>query len=122
MAESTGADPDYHWGPGDVFSQDHNECEVQGDLCHHGTYPNEFRNLLQRMESKIDAAFSDFGAKLQNLESRVTSLEQNPHPGPSTPSSSSSGDSSVDGKRKHRTPPELQVSSYDYYVFNRGRA
>ena len=65
---------------------------------------NNLRDLLQRMERRIDAAFTEFSHKLTDIETRVSAIEQrpsNPLSSPSTPSSSSSG--------RRRTPPELQV-------------
>ena len=60
------------------------------------------------MEGKIDSLFSEFSTKLQNIESRITSLEQTSSPSSSSGTGSSDG-SSADGKRKRRTPLELQV-------------
>lgn len=70
-------------------------------------------DFMQHMENRIEAAFTEFSSKLESIETRVTSIEQNPHPVPSTPSSSSS-DSSSDSKRNRRSPPELQVCSHSW--------
>lgn len=87
----------------------HNECDDEHEhRSRSSTRQNTFRDLIQQMESKIDTAFSDINSKLQNIEFRLSSLEERPPPSVPTPSSSS-GDSSVESKRKRRTPPELQV-------------
>ena len=99
------ADQNYPWGPGDMLPEntyDHNQLQPRNVSQHSG-----FRNLIQQMENKIDSAFSDFNFKLQKIESRMTTMENNPIPS-SSPCGSSS-DSSCDGKRKRRTPLELQV-------------
>lgn len=68
----------------------------------------EIRDLFQKMEGKIDSAFQDLNSKLMNFEERVTLLEQN-SPSSSSLSTSISNENSLDGKRKKRSPSELQV-------------
>lgn len=101
MAGSSG---EFRWGPGDTLPRD---CETTTD-----DFLDEFRSCMQKMESKIDTLYSDFSTKLQNIESRVTSLEQTSHLSIPSSSTSSSDNSSADCKRKRRTPPELQVCTF----------
>ena len=98
-------DSGYRWGPGDMLPQNDAPCLHQSEM---DSSHNNLRDLLQRMERRIDATFTEFSHKLTDIETRVSAIEQcpsNPLSSPSTPSSSSS----EDGKRRRRTPPELQV-------------
>ena len=60
--------------------------------------------MLQSLEEKIDSKFSEFTAKLTNMENRMTSLESK-----ESCVSSSSDSSSSSGRRKKRSPSDLQV-------------
>lgn len=95
MTEHEEDDEEYQWGPGDILPE-HDRIE---------NMYGEVRDLFQKMEDKIDSAFLDVNSKLENVEARVALLEQNS----STLSTSVSSKSSSDGKRKRRSPSELQV-------------
>ena len=63
--------------------------------------------MLQSLEEKIDSKFSEFSAKLKNIDDRIKLLKE------SCVSSSPSGSdsSSSSRKRKKRNPSDLQVCS-----------
>ena len=61
------------------------------------------RDFFQRMESEIDAAFSELDRKLENIEARVAVIEQNPLAPPQSPSTSSSSSNDY-RKRKTHSP------------------
>jgi hypothetical protein len=112
MSESGYQPTNYCWRPGEALPR-----HQEGEELPNSNYTSEFgenfsgfRDLFQRMESKIDAAFSEFDRKLESIEARVAVIEQRPL-APESPSTSSSS-SSDDRKRKRRTPPELQVTEY----------
>ena len=90
-------DPDCQWGPGQTIPQSdlpHNE-QATSLTC-------ELRSLFQEMESKVNAAFADIKSKIDNIDARVSAVEQRQcHSGSSSPTTSSSKGSS-DGKRKRR--------------------
>ena len=67
-------------------------------------------NMLQSLEEKIDSKYSEFSAKLKNIDDRIKLLES---PKESWVSSSPSGSdsSSSSRKRKKRNPSDLQVCS-----------
>ena len=106
---------DYCWRPGEALP-----TREEGEGLPNSSYTSSaesgenfsgFSDLFQRMESKIDAAFSELDRKLENIEARVTVIEQRPLAPPQSPSTSSSS-SNDNRKRKRRTPPELQVTKY----------
>lgn len=80
-----------------------------GDILPENDTYGEIRDLIQNMESKIDSAFLDINSKLENIDSRVTLMEKNPPPSSNLSASTSTSGSSFDGKRKRRSPSELQV-------------
>ena len=70
----------------------------------------QYLNMLQSLEEKIDSKFSEFSAKLKNIDDRIKLLESAKE---SCVSSSPSGSdsSSSSRKRKKRNPSDLQVCS-----------
>ena len=110
--ESDRQSDDYYWLPGDTLPHQQEE----GRSISYNSGDNFcVRDFVQRMESKIDVAFSEFGQKLQDIEARVTAIEQRPPAPPESPSTSGSS-SSEDRKRKRLTPPELQVRVLCSYI------
>ena len=118
MSESGYQPTDYCWRPGQALP-----THEEGEGLHNSSYTSsaesgqnfgDFRDFFQRMESKIDAAFSELDRKLENIEARVAAIEQRPLASPQSQSTSSSS-SNDDRKRKRRTPPELQVNSYSIF-------
>jgi hypothetical protein len=98
MTEEAARQADYYqWGPGDILPENNMYCEI--------------RDLFQKMESKIDSTFLEFNTKLENFDTRLTLMEQNP-----TPSSTNTCSETIsDGrKRKRRSPSELQVCTVNH--------
>ena len=94
------------WQPGETLPQQGGSDQPN---CFSGNSEHTIRDLFQMMESKIDTAFSDFNQKLQDFDARITAIEQRPPISPGSTSTPGSSSSSDDGKRKRRTPLELQV-------------
>ncbi len=101
--ERVRADEGFQWLPGDVLPQN-------GDNLHETSHSQigSFLSYMQKMESKLDTICD----KLDSIESRVSTLEQNPPVlAPCSASGCSSCETSSEGKkRSRRSPPELQVS------------
>ncbi len=100
--ERVRADEGFQWLPGDILPQN-------GDNLHEShSQIGSFFSYMQKMESKLDTICD----KLDSIESRVSTLEQNPPVlAPCSASGCSSCETSSEGKkRSRRSPPELQVS------------
>ena len=69
-------------------------------------YSWQYLTMLQSLEEKIDSKFSEFSAKLRNIDDRIKLLESAKE---SCVSSSPSGSDSSSSSRKHkkRSPSDL---------------
>ena len=105
-------DSDYQWGPGETLPQRDRPHNEQSPL--ESCFTNEVRDLFQKMEDKVDTAFAEIKSKIDNIETRVSAVEQRQYCSLSSSPTSSSCEGSSDGKRKRRSQPELQVIKIMY--------
>lgn len=74
--------------------------------------PNyDLEGMIQSMQYAVDSKFDEVKEKLAELESKVKQIEEKQQGLDSASHSSVSGNTSSDGKRRRKSPPELQVNS-----------
>jgi len=66
----------------------------------------QYLNMMQSLEQKIESKFAEFSARLHTVEHDIVSLKSKESDSALCSSSSESGNG---GKRKKRSPSELQV-------------